>query len=253
MTHDEERRSHSAGRPHRSDPQGARRPLDQLSDAVLAAAHLDEVADSLIGHFVDQARRSGASWTAIGASMGVSKQAAQKRFVERVSAAGGTDGGLAGESHPFSRFTPRAANVLMAANGAAAADRAEYVTPAHVAAAMTAEPQALVFVVLREFGVDPDAFSDAVAQLVPAPRDVPDAEASSVVPYDAAAKAVLEATVGIAVDLGHNYVGSEHLLLGLFTDDPVAGALTGLGLDDSAIRDKIVATLAQFGEAPPAE
>src|SRR6202167_5998947 len=57
--------------------------LDQLSDAVLAAEHLGEVADHLIGHFVDQARRSGASWTDIGKSMGVTKQAAQKRFVPR--------------------------------------------------------------------------------------------------------------------------------------------------------------------------
>ena len=36
--------------------------LDQLANAVLAADHLGEVADHLIGHFVDQARRSGASW-----------------------------------------------------------------------------------------------------------------------------------------------------------------------------------------------
>ena len=57
--------------------------LDQLTDAVLAADHLGEVADHLIGHFVDQARRSGASWTEIGRSMGVSKQAAQKRFVAK--------------------------------------------------------------------------------------------------------------------------------------------------------------------------
>ncbi|GAB3955192.1 hypothetical protein GCM10027614_63740 [Micromonospora vulcania] len=59
--------------------------LDQLTDAVIAADHLGEVADHLIGHFVDQARRSGASWTDIGRSMGVSKQAAQKRFVPKVS------------------------------------------------------------------------------------------------------------------------------------------------------------------------
>jgi len=51
--------------------------LDQLSDAVIAADHLGEVADHLIGHFVDQARRSGASWSEIGRSMGVTKQAAQ--------------------------------------------------------------------------------------------------------------------------------------------------------------------------------
>ena len=58
-------------------------PLDQLTDAVLAADHLGDVADHLIGHFVDQARRSGASWTEIGRSMGVTKQAAQKRFVTK--------------------------------------------------------------------------------------------------------------------------------------------------------------------------
>ena len=57
--------------------------LDQLTDAVLAADHLGDVADHLIGHFVDQARRSGASWTEIGRSMGVTKQAAQKRFVAK--------------------------------------------------------------------------------------------------------------------------------------------------------------------------
>src|ERR1700712_1663043 len=57
--------------------------LEQLSDAVLTADHLGEVADHLIGHFVDRARRSGASWTDIGRSMGVTKQAAQKRFVPK--------------------------------------------------------------------------------------------------------------------------------------------------------------------------
>ena len=36
-------------------------PLDQLTDAMLAAEHLGDIADHLIGHFVDQARRSGAS------------------------------------------------------------------------------------------------------------------------------------------------------------------------------------------------
>src|SRR4249920_1001445 len=61
--------------------------LDQLSDAVIVAEHLGDVADHLIGHFVDQARRSGASWTDIGRSMGVTKQAAQKRFVPKAGPA----------------------------------------------------------------------------------------------------------------------------------------------------------------------
>src|SRR5690349_5261645 len=94
-------------------------PLEQLEDAVIAADHLGEVADHLIGHFVDQARRSGASWTDIGKSMGVTRQAAQKRFVPK-------EGGDAGANQDFSRFTPRARNVVMAAhNEAVAAHNAE--------------------------------------------------------------------------------------------------------------------------------
>src|SRR3954469_10015794 len=91
-------------------------PLDQLADAVIAADHLGDVADHLIGHFVDQARRSGASWTEIGQSMGVSKQAAQKRSVPRE--------GQPRDGNPkqdFTRFTPRARNVVVAAQNEARA------------------------------------------------------------------------------------------------------------------------------------
>jgi len=58
-------------------------PLDRVTGSVQLAEDLGEVADSLIGHFVDQARHAGASWSEIGRSMGMSKQAAQKRFVSR--------------------------------------------------------------------------------------------------------------------------------------------------------------------------
>ena len=87
--------------------------LDQLTDAVLAAEHLGEIADHLIGHFVDQARRSGASWTDIGKSMGVTKQAAQKRFVPRAEAT------TLDPEQGFGRFTPRARNAVVAAQNAA--------------------------------------------------------------------------------------------------------------------------------------
>src|ERR1700735_5555847 len=60
-------------------------PLDHVSAAMRVSEHVGEVADHLIGHFVDQARRAGASWTEIGQSMGVTKQAAQKRFVPKAT------------------------------------------------------------------------------------------------------------------------------------------------------------------------
>src|SRR3954453_4245972 len=103
--------------------------LDQLSDAVLAADHLGDVADHLIGHFVDQARRSGASWTEIGRSMGVTKQAAQKRFVARTDAAAND----LDPSQGFTRFTPRARNVVMAAQNEARAAGNHTVGTAHLA------------------------------------------------------------------------------------------------------------------------
>ena len=86
-------------------------PLEQLTDAMLAAEALGEVADHLIGHFVDQARRSGASWTEIGQCMGVTKQAAQKRFVPRTP----TTPAALDPSAGFSRFTERARRVIVEA------------------------------------------------------------------------------------------------------------------------------------------
>src|SRR5258708_30064529 len=119
-------------------PQGG--PLGNLSDAASVCAQLDEQSDALIGHFVDQARRSGASWSQIGASMGVSKQAAQQRFVAHW------------ESAEFSRFTPRARNVLAAAGHIAAHAGAELIDAAHLAAGLLAEPEAVAAKVILVAG-----------------------------------------------------------------------------------------------------
>src|SRR5579884_2094165 len=113
--------------------------LDQLADAVLAAEHLGEVADHLIGHFVDQARRSGASWTDIGKAMGVTKQAAQKRFVAR----GPADLADLDPSQGFTRFTPRARNVVVAAQNEARAASNDQITPVHLVLGLLADPDGL--------------------------------------------------------------------------------------------------------------
>src|ERR1700754_5090297 len=106
--------------------------LERLSDAVLLADHIGEIADHLVGHFVDQARRSGASWTDIGASMGVSKQAAQKRFVPK--AAGGAQ-------PPFSRFTERSRRSLeMADKAARDVSNAQVDTP-HLLLGLLGQPE----------------------------------------------------------------------------------------------------------------
>src|ERR687890_114975 len=55
--------------------------LDRLSAALQASERLTLVGDQVVDHFVQQARAAGASWAEIGQRMGVTKQAAQKRYV----------------------------------------------------------------------------------------------------------------------------------------------------------------------------
>src|ERR1039458_600002 len=78
--------------------------LNHVSAAVQVSEHLRELSDHWGGHFVDQSRKGGASWTEVGRCMGVTKQAAQKRFVTKDS---GAQERLSGafQDHLFSRFT----------------------------------------------------------------------------------------------------------------------------------------------------
>ncbi|WP_092373359.1 Clp protease N-terminal domain-containing protein [Micromonospora phaseoli] len=210
--------------------------LDQLTDAVMVADHIGEIADHLIGHFVDQARRSGASWTEIGRSMGVSKQAAQKRFVPRADAA------MLDPQQGFSRFTPRARNVVMASqNEARAAGNAE-IGPPHLVLGLLAEPEGLAVKALTALGVSVEALrAAATAVLPPATDEVPE-----LIPYDAAGKKALELTFREALRLGHNYIGTEHILLALLEHEGGEGVLAGLGVDKAAMEANIAAALAQF-------
>ncbi|MDG4837094.1 Clp protease N-terminal domain-containing protein [Micromonospora sp. WMMD967] len=210
--------------------------LDQLTDAVIAADHLGEVADHLIGHFVDQARRSGASWTDIGRSMGVSKQAAQKRFVPKAS----TDAAALDPNAGFGRFTPRARNVVMASQEEARASGNAEIGPEHLVLGLLAEPEALAARVMADLGVTPEALRETVAAALP-PRveQVPD-----LIPYDARGKKALELTFREALRLGHNYIGTEHILLALLEQEDGAGVLTSLGLEKAAVEADLATALA---------
>ncbi|MGW3789272.1 Clp protease N-terminal domain-containing protein [Micromonospora chokoriensis] len=210
--------------------------LDQLTDAVIAADHLGEVADHLIGHFVDQARRSGASWTDIGRSMGVSKQAAQKRFVPKAS----TDAAALDPNAGFGRFTPRARNVVMASQEEARASGNAEIGPEHLVLGLLAEPEALAARVMADLGVTPEAVRETVAAALP-PRveQVPD-----LIPYDARGKKALELTFREALRLGHNYIGTEHILLALLEQEDGTGVLTSLGLEKAAVEADLATALA---------
>src|SRR5918995_5634856 len=69
--------------------QSAESPLQRLDEAIALGEELAVEADRVTDHFVGQARENGESWTSIGDRLGVSKQAARKRFAERVRSAVG--------------------------------------------------------------------------------------------------------------------------------------------------------------------
>ncbi|MGC5532268.1 Clp protease N-terminal domain-containing protein [Streptomyces sp. SR-10] len=201
--------------------------LEQLSGAVIAADHLGDVADHLIGHFVDQARRSGASWTDIGRSMGVTRQAAQKRFVPKK----GDSASDLDPSQGFGRFTQRARNVVMAAHNEAQAARHAEILPAHLVLGLLAEPESIAAGVLLGPEVTPDALRTAATAALPAAAE----EVPELIPYDADSRKVLELTFREALRLGHNYVGTEHILLALLEFEGGTGVLSGLGVEKDAV------------------
>jgi ATP-dependent Clp protease ATP-binding subunit ClpA len=205
--------------------------LDQLADAVLAAEHLGEIADHLIGHFVDQARRSGASWTDIGKSMGVTKQAAQKRFVPRAEAT------TLDPEQGFGRFTPRARNAVIAAQNAAHEAANSEITPDHLLLGVLSDPAALATVLLHRQHVDPEAVRASV-NLPPAGAELPE-----LIPFSGPARKALELTFREALRLGHNYIGTEHLLVALLELEDGAGPLHRCGVDKVRVETDLIAAL----------
>jgi len=195
-------------------------PLDQLTDAVLAAEHLGDVADHLIGHFVDQARRSGASWTEIGRSMGVTKQAAQKRFVAK------GDAPDLDASQGFSRFTDRARKVVITAQEQARSRGDSLITVGHLSL---------------------DVVRQTALATLPTQVGTPPA----LIPFDAHAKKGLELTFREALRLNHQHVGTEHLLLALLELEDGTGVLAGLGVDKATAEAAVTAALAASPGASP--
>ncbi|MDX3058224.1 Clp protease N-terminal domain-containing protein [Streptomyces sp. NE06-03E] len=221
--------------------------LEQLSGAVVAADHLGEIADHLIGHFVDQARRSGASWTDIGRSMGVTRQAAQKRFVPKKP---GESSDL-DPSQGFGRFDEQARNVVMGAHNEAHAARNDEIGVGHLILGLLAEPDSLGAQAIAGQGITPEAVREAAVLALPAAAD----EVPELIPYDAASRKVLELTFREALRLGHDFIGTGHIVLALLEFEDGAGVLTGLGVDKDVASSDIAAAVAAATEetAPDSE
>jgi ATP-dependent Clp protease ATP-binding subunit ClpA len=239
-------------------------PLDQLATAATAVAELEDTSDALLGYFVDRCRREGRSWSEISAALGVTKQAVHKRFAATVSdriIASIPAGGATME-----RFTARARVVVQSAVLAARDAGRKKAGAVHILLGLFAEPEGIAAKALHEVGVSRDAVRTAVHASPPvAEPDAP--EADSPEHADASAEAgsesarpgrftsdgrlALRDALAVALELGHNYIGTEHLLLGLYRnpESPAVPILTAAGASEDAVRAQVLELLR--GYRPP--
>jgi hypothetical protein len=208
--------------------------LDELEEAALMADHLEELADHLLGHFVDQARRVGASWQLIGQSMGVTKQAAQKRFVP-------------GEGS-MDRFTNRASVVMLKAQNEARERGHEEVTSLHLLLGLIAEWDGFAGRAIEAAGVTKASVTTSTIRALPPSAAPLPAHA----PFSVGLKKVHELSEREALRLGHGYVGTEHILLGLLEarEEPGARVLTDLGVSKSDVEEWTLRTLEGAQRSP---
>jgi hypothetical protein len=216
--------------------------LQHLSDAVETSSHLGEVADHLIGHFVDQARRSGASWTEIGQYMGVTKQAVQKRFVPKESE--DLDFPTTGR---LSRFTPRARNVIVAAKAEAHERGQGQVGNEHIVLGLLSERDSLAAKAIEALGAPAEQVRGALlAEIGPKRKGALRRER-----FSPGAKKTLELALREALHLEHNYIGTEHILLGVLRNENERAAqlLAGLGVTRAATEEWLLRELAAIRAA----
>jgi Clp amino terminal domain, pathogenicity island component len=210
-------------------------PLGRLQLASATVRELAEIGDAVLGYFVDQARHAGCSWSEIGDSLGVSKQAAQQRHTVRMS--------LGLNAPTFERFTPRARNVLNQAEPIARAWGHGAVGTEHLFLALYREPGGVAAVVLADAGL-PEATAEASigARSAPGPG-APDTK----LPYTPGVNAAFSGALAAALELGHSYIGTEHLLLGLARESGLAAdVLTDHGLGYAELVSKVTEKLAGF-------
>jgi len=128
----------------------------------------------------------------------------------------------------------------MAAQEAARAAGSSEIAPQHLVLGLLTEPYGLAAQAITAQQVALDGVREAVAATLPPPGEQ---APPALIPYDSRAKEALELTFQEALRLGHNYVGTEHLLLALLELEAGQGPLASLGLRKPATEEQITAAI----------
>jgi ATP-dependent Clp protease ATP-binding subunit ClpA len=150
----------------------------------------------------------------------------------------------------FERFTDRARRVLVLAQDEARLMEHNFLGTEHLLLGLLTEGEGVAAKALTELGLEHDALRARITQAIP--RGEP-GTASGAPPFTPRSKQVLELALKEALEMNHNYIGTEHLLLGLIREASgvAAQVLVASGLDLTTVRAKVLTLLAGFVPANP--
>ena len=148
----------------------------------------------------------------------------------------------------FERFTERARQVVVLAQDEARALKHNYIGTEHILLGLLREEEGLAVRVLDALDVTVEEVRGQVARIVGRGDQAPTGE----MPFTARAKKVLELALREALSLGHEYIGTEHILLGLAreTEGVAARILLDFDADAERIRNEVIRRLSGPSFAP---
>jgi ATP-dependent Clp protease ATP-binding subunit ClpC len=141
----------------------------------------------------------------------------------------------------FERFTERARRVVVLAQEEARALSHNYIGTEHILLGLIHENEGVAAKSLESIGISLDAVRTQVEEIIGEGRITP----SGQIPFTPRAKKVLELSLRESIQLGHNYIGTEHILLGLIREGEGLGAqvLVKLGADLNRVRQQVIEML----------
>jgi Clp amino terminal domain, pathogenicity island component len=142
----------------------------------------------------------------------------------------------------FERFTDRARRVVVLAQEEARMLDHNYIGTEHILLGLIHEGEGVAAKALESLGISLEAVRQQVEQIIGRGKQAP---ASGRIPFTPRAKKVLELSLREALQLNHNYIGTEHILLGLIREGEgvAAQALVQLGADLDRVRRQVVRLL----------
>ncbi|MDE0927926.1 MAG: ATP-dependent Clp protease ATP-binding subunit [Acidimicrobiales bacterium] len=144
----------------------------------------------------------------------------------------------------FERFTDRARRVVVLAQEEARTLNHNYIGTEHILLGLIHEGEGVAARSLDSLGVSLEAVREQVEEIIGQGGQAP----SGHIPFTPRAKKVLELSLREALQLGHNYIGTEHILLGLIREGEgvAAQVLSKLGADLSRVRQQVIQLLSGY-------